>query len=105
MRGLVSALNLFNLSVAYALGLAFSRVIVDPNLTWVFGGPSIIGVVASALVYYLFRYIDKEEYVVSMTDLRDEDVCGNRSIEGVEPYEKTGLHVGEKPPIATSDRY
>jgi dipeptide/tripeptide permease len=34
MRGLVSSINLFSTGVAYAIGLIFSNVITDPNLTW-----------------------------------------------------------------------
>jgi len=68
MRGLVSALNLFNTGIAYALGLAFSALVTDPYLTWVFGAPAIIGFVMSGLFYYLFRHIDKEEYTLSAND-------------------------------------
>jgi dipeptide/tripeptide permease len=65
MRGLVSALNLFNTGIAYALGLAFSALIADPYLTWVFGAPSIIGFVMAALFWYLFKHIDDEEFVLN----------------------------------------
>jgi dipeptide/tripeptide permease len=34
MRGLVSALNLFSTAISYAIGLACSKVIADPYLTW-----------------------------------------------------------------------
>lgn len=87
MRGLVSALNLFNIGFAYALGLAFGALITDPYLTWVLGGPTIVGFVSAALFWYLFRHIDKEEYVLSQNDVRDEETS--------EPYEKTGIHAGE----------
>ncbi|GMG32136.1 unnamed protein product [Aspergillus oryzae] len=65
MRGLVSAINLLNTAVAYAIGLACSAVIKDPYLTWVFGGPSIVGGVLTVVFYFMFRHIDKEEYVLS----------------------------------------
>jgi dipeptide/tripeptide permease len=68
MRGLVSALNLFNTGIAYALGLIFSALIKDPYLTWVFGAPAIIGFVMSALFWYLFHHIDAEEYTLSSND-------------------------------------
>jgi len=65
MRGLVSALNLFNTAIAYALGLAFSGLIKDPYITWDFGGPTIALAVATVFFYWMYRDIDKEEYVVS----------------------------------------
>ncbi|KAK4120374.1 general substrate transporter [Parathielavia appendiculata] len=65
MRGLVSAINLFNTAVAYAIGLACSSVITDPYLTWDFGGPAIAGGVLTVIFYFTFRHIDQEEYVLS----------------------------------------
>lgn len=65
MRGLVSAINLLNTAVAYAIGLACSSVITDPYLTWAFGGPAITGGVLTVVFYFLFRHIDKEEFTLS----------------------------------------
>ncbi|KAF2848636.1 MFS general substrate transporter [Plenodomus tracheiphilus IPT5] len=67
MRGLVSAINLFNTGVAYAIGLACSSVIRDPYLTWDFGGPAIVGGVLCVVFWFMFKHIDKEEYT-----MRDE---------------------------------
>jgi len=90
MRGLVSALNLFNTGIAYAIGLACSAVITDPYLTWVFGGPAIVGFVLSGLFYYLFRHIDEEEYVLNsqeqhMVDNHDGETSSGASDKGVSP--------------------
>ncbi|KAK4221775.1 general substrate transporter [Podospora fimiseda] len=65
MRGLVSALNLLNTAVAYAIGLACSSIVTDPHLTWDFGGPAIAGGVLTVIFYFLFRHIDREEYVLA----------------------------------------
>jgi len=65
MRGLVSAINLFNTAVAYAIGLACSAVVTDPYLTWDFGGPAIAGGILTVVFWFTFRHIDKEEYVLS----------------------------------------
>ncbi|KAL3455358.1 POT family-domain-containing protein [Aspergillus heterothallicus] len=92
MRGLVSAINLLNTAVAYAIGLACSAVIRDPYLTWDFGGPSIAGFVLTAVFYWMFRHIDKEEYVLS------EDVAQpieSKVVLGEEiDIEKVGKAVG-----------
>ncbi|TAQ83509.1 hypothetical protein B7494_g8165, partial [Chlorociboria aeruginascens] len=65
MRGLVSALNLFNSAIAYAVGLATSAVVRDPFLTWDFGAPTIIGVVSAIVFYWIYHDIDKEDYYLS----------------------------------------
>jgi dipeptide/tripeptide permease len=62
MRGLVAALNLFNTAIAYAVGLACAGVIKDPYITWDFGAPTIIGLVAAGTFWWLYRDIDREEY-------------------------------------------
>ncbi|KAL4789050.1 POT family-domain-containing protein [Aspergillus venezuelensis] len=65
MRGLVSAINLLNTAFAYAIGLACSSVIKDPYLTWDLGGPSIAGGILTVVFYFMFRHIDKEEFVMT----------------------------------------
>jgi dipeptide/tripeptide permease len=92
MRGLVSALNLFNTAIAYAIGLACSSVITDPHLTWDFGGPAIAGGVMAVIFYFTFRHIDKEEYVLS-TNVPDKDyhleMQGTRSVVGENELNKS----------------
>lgn len=68
MRGLLSAINLFMQAVTYAIGLAAGAAIQDPYLTWDFGGPAIIGLVATAFFYCTYRDIDKEEYRLSRNE-------------------------------------
>jgi dipeptide/tripeptide permease len=59
MRGLVSALNLLNTAIAYAIGLACSSIITDPYLTWDFGGPAVAGGILTVVFCLVFRHIDK----------------------------------------------
>ncbi|PNS14979.1 hypothetical protein CAC42_2208 [Sphaceloma murrayae] len=83
MRGLVSAINLFNTGVAYAIGLACSSVVTDPYLTWDFGGPAIAGGILTVIFYFLFRHIDKEEYTLSQNGDHHVTAEGrNKSIDG-----------------------
>lgn len=65
MRGLVSAINLLNTAVAYAIGLACSSIIKDPHLTWDFGGTAIAGGILSVVFWFTFKHLDKEEYTLS----------------------------------------
>ncbi|KAL4748827.1 hypothetical protein BDW72DRAFT_214557 [Aspergillus terricola var. indicus] len=82
MRGLVSAINLLNTAVAYAIGLACSAVIKDPYLTWDLGGPSIVGFVLTVIFYFMFRHIDKEEYFLTeMAENENNEMTGQLTLE------------------------
>ncbi|KAG8414689.1 peptide transporter ptr2 [Metarhizium acridum] len=67
MRGLVSAINLFNTGFAYIVNLAASAAIADPHLIWDFAGPAILGAIVTVSFWFIFKHIDKEEYVLSTT--------------------------------------
>ncbi|KAK3356763.1 POT family-domain-containing protein [Lasiosphaeria hispida] len=82
MRGLVTAINLFNTAVAYLIGLACSSVITDPYLTWDFGGCAIAGGIMTVLFYFTFRHIDKEEFVLSKNKDYDINMTGTRNVVG-----------------------
>lgn len=56
MRGLVSAINLFNTAIAYIVNLACSSVVADPHLTWDFGGPAIVGGITTVVFVSGPRY-------------------------------------------------
>ncbi|KAH7384418.1 POT family-domain-containing protein [Phaeosphaeria sp. MPI-PUGE-AT-0046c] len=97
MRGLVSAINLFNTGVAYAIGLACSAIVRDPLLIWVFGGPAIIGFCTAIIFYFTFRKIDKEELV-----MRDEsavdyhlDSTGTKSVVRANSINATSVEVSD----------
>lgn len=91
MRGLVSAINLLNTGVAYAIGLACTSVIRDPYLTWDFGGPAITGGVLTVIFYFMFRHIDKEEYTLSSnTDYHTEVGGNNVNVVGENELNKSG---------------
>lgn len=49
MRGLVSAINLFNTAIAYIINLACSPIVQDPYLVWDFGGPAIAGAIVTVI--------------------------------------------------------
>ncbi len=89
MRGLVSAINLFNTAIAYAIGLACSSVVTDPYLTWDFGGPAIVGFVLSGVFYFMFRHIDKEEYVLSQNKDYELNLEGTKAVVGTNELNKT----------------
>lgn len=100
MRSLVSALNLFNTGVAYAIGLACSAAIKDPYLTWVFGGPAIVGGVLTVVFYFTFMHIDKEEYRLSENDDHHLDATGTRNIIG---ENATNVTPNRSAPIADTE--
>ncbi|KAK4038892.1 POT family-domain-containing protein [Parachaetomium inaequale] len=103
MRGLVSALNLFNTAVAYAIGLACSSVITDPYLTWDFGGTAIAGGIMTVIFYFTFRHIDKEEYVLSKNKADTDyhlEMEGTRNVVGENQFNKS---INRPAPIADNE--
>jgi dipeptide/tripeptide permease len=102
MRGLVSAINLFNTGVAYAIGLACSSVIRDPYLTWDFGGCAIAGFITCAIFYVTFRKIDKEELVIRDESAVDYhlDSTGTRNVVRANSINDTNVEV---PQIAKNE--
>lgn len=76
MKGLVLAINLFMTAIAAAISLATAGIIRDPYLVWAFAGPSIVGFVLAVVFYFIYRDIDKEEYVAHLWD---------DTVEGVVP--------------------
>lgn len=73
MRGMVSAINLLSAGFAYIVNLAVSDVVTDPHLVWDFVGPAAVGAITTVVFYMLFRHIDKEEYVLSTTQISEAD--------------------------------
>ncbi|GAB1192599.1 hypothetical protein APSETT444_001792 [Aspergillus pseudonomiae] len=102
MRGVVSAINLLNTAVAYAIGLACSAVVRDPYLTWVFGGPSIVGGVLTVIFYFMFRHIDKEEYMLSEDAERVLELEGTGNTFTENSYNKT---TNPTPAIAENEEF
>lgn len=62
MKGLVMGASLFTLSLAQLVSLMFSGLVKDPNLVWVFAGPSIVGFVVAFVFWFLFKHLDQEEF-------------------------------------------
>lgn len=65
MKGLVSAINLFMTAISSAISLACAPAIQDPYLTWAFGGPTIAGAVSTVAFWFLFKDMDKEEFILN----------------------------------------
>ncbi|TVY82059.1 Peptide transporter [Lachnellula suecica] len=68
MRGLVSAINCFMSAIQYAINLATAPAISDPHITWAFAGPSIVGFVMAIAFWFIFKDLDREEYIISDND-------------------------------------
>ncbi|KAK3330047.1 POT family-domain-containing protein [Apodospora peruviana] len=106
MRGLVSAINLANTAIAYIVNLACSSVIGDPHLIWDFGGPAIVCAVVTVLFWYLFKHVDKEEYVLSRSvetsDIHDSTGTTNFGVRESEHNHSTNPPAA---PIAENEEY
>lgn len=100
MRSVVSGINLFNTAIAYAIGLACSSVVTDPYLTWDFGGPAITGGVLTVIFFFMFRSIDKEEYVLSQNTDYHLGLEGTENVVGTNELNKS---VNLPAPIAETE--
>jgi len=105
MRGTVSAINLFMSAISYALGLAFSGLIVDPYLTWDFGGPAIAGAIGTIAFWWIYKDFDKEEYTLTENGdyhLKFEHHDGEEVIAS-EGSETEGAKIDEKHELKEQD--
>ena len=102
MRGVVSAINLFNTAVAYIIGLATSSVIRDPFLIWDFGGPTIAGFVVAVFFYFYFRHLDSDEYIMKQAgnNVYKIDATGTTNVVGETEFNTT---VNRPPAIALNE--
>ncbi|KFY75119.1 hypothetical protein V499_04894 [Pseudogymnoascus sp. VKM F-103] len=102
MRGLVSAINLFNTAVAYAIGLACSSVIRDPYLTWDFGGPAIVGCVLTVVFWFTFKHMNTEEYTLSQNGDYHLTLEGTANVVEENSQNKS---VNQPPAIAANEEF
>ncbi|KAI1331067.1 MFS general substrate transporter [Xylariaceae sp. FL0255] len=101
MRGVVSAINLFNQAITYIIGLATSSVIRDPFLIWDFGGPAIAGFVVGIFFYFYFRHLDRAEYIMKQAGNEYEiDATGTISVVGETDLNRS---VNRPAPIAENE--
>lgn len=92
MKGLVASLNLFSSAISAILGLAAAPAIKDPNLVWVFFGPTIAGGVLTVVFWYLFRQLDEDEFILN-TDFSDMKRDSDVSDEEAAPAAQTEKQV------------
>lgn len=92
MKGLVASLNLFSSAIAAILGLAAAPAIKDPNLVWVFFGPTIAGGVLTVIFWFLFKELDHEEFILN-TDFSDMKRDSDASDEEVAAAAQTDKQI------------
>ncbi|KAI0871571.1 hypothetical protein GGS24DRAFT_492131 [Hypoxylon argillaceum] len=97
MKGLVASLNLFSSAITAIIGLAAAPAIKDPNLVWVFFGPTIAGGVLTVVFWFLFRKLDDDDFILN-TDFSDMKRDSDVSDEETTPPAQTDKQIlaGEK---------
>lgn len=90
MKGLVMGLSLCTLALTQVVSLCFAGLVKDPNLVWVFAGPSIVGFVMALVFWFMFRHLDEEEFYLGEKQTRGGGCGGSKggsgngsSVEGV----------------------
>ncbi|KAK6860553.1 peptide transporter ptr2 [Apiospora arundinis] len=100
MRGLVSAINLASTAIAQIVNLAATAAITDPHLVWDFGAIAILGFFTTIWFYWFFRHIDKEEYVLSTTQVSEKS--GTREFVRENDLNESALRPA---PIAENEQF
>lgn len=100
MRGLVSAINLASTAIAQIVNLAATAAITDPHLVWDFGAIAILGAITTVWFYWFFRHIDKEEYVLSTTQVNESS--GTRPFVQENDLNESALRPA---PIAANEQF
>lgn len=52
-------------AISAAIGLVSASAIQDPYLVWAFAGPTIAGGVCTVIFWFLFKHLDREEFVLN----------------------------------------
>jgi dipeptide/tripeptide permease len=68
MKGFVSAISLFMTAISTAISMATADALHDPNFVIAFAVPCGIGFVTAFVFYFLFGYLDDEEFFVHIGD-------------------------------------
>jgi len=104
MRGTLSSINLLNTGFAYFMNLVLSSVIVDPYLVWDFGGPTIVCGVVTVLFWFLFKHIDREEYVLS-TEVETAQIHDSTGTTNFVQESEHNHSINRPAPIADNEEY
>jgi dipeptide/tripeptide permease len=104
MRGTLSSINLFNTGFAYLINLALSSVIGDPHLIWNFGGPAIVCGVVTVIFWFLFKHIDREEYVLS-TEVETSHIHDSTGTTNFVQESEYNHSTNRPAPIADNEQY
>lgn len=71
-------------AIQYAVNLATAPAISDPHIVWAFAGPSIVGFVSAIVFWFVYKDLDKEEYVISNNDYDDTDAAESSRVSSEE---------------------
>jgi hypothetical protein len=63
MKGLVTSMYLFSTALSAAIQQACTASLVDPYLIWPYVAPAVAGTILAVWFYFLYRHLDKDEYV------------------------------------------
>ncbi|KAM3067180.1 peptide transporter ptr2 [Clarireedia jacksonii] len=63
MKGLVTSMYLFSTAISAAIQQACTASLADPYLIWPYVAPAVAGTILTVWFYFLYRHLDKDEYV------------------------------------------
>ncbi|CAD6446385.1 dfb42ad6-8e30-4271-9a93-d58effc31d4b [Sclerotinia trifoliorum] len=63
MKGMITSMYLFSVALSAAIAQACTPSLADPYLIWPYVAPAVAGTLLAIWFYFLYRDLDKEEYV------------------------------------------
>lgn len=89
MKSFVQSMYLFTNAVGYAIGEAFTPLVGDPEILWLFTGLCVGSFCVGCLFWVLFHKYDAMEDVVNSLDAKHDDLLNKNALnDAVMEHEK-----------------
>ena len=86
MKSFVQAMYLLTNAFGYALGEAFTPLVGNPEILWLFVGLCCGAFCVDVLFYVVYHKLDSKEDEMNLLDAKAEDLANKRALERMEPH-------------------
>jgi len=86
IKSFVQAMYLLTNTFRYALGEAFTPLVGNPKILWLFVGLACGSFSVGVVFYDLYHRLDKKEDEMNMLDAKAEDLANKKALEGTEQH-------------------
>lgn len=86
MKSFVQAMYLLTNAFGYAIGEAFTPLVGDPEIMWLFVGLCVGSFLVGCLFWVLFHKYDSREDEVNALDAKHDDLLNKQALNDAEHY-------------------